>query len=72
MSTAPLLRIYSSADPSHQSLELPESDQALLNLANQDECVVKRAAGARGVVVGITLGAVLWAGIVLAGAALIK
>ena len=73
MSTAPLLRsTYSPADQSDLSLDICDSDKAILELANQDECVVNRRSAARGIVAGITLGAVLWAGLILAGAALIK
>jgi len=73
MSTIPLVRATgTAAHHSAYSLVLPEQDQETLEQANQDDCVVNRLGGARGVMTGITVGALLWVGIIWAGVSLIK
>lgn len=73
MSTIPFVRATGTpADPSAYSLVLAEQDEETLEQANQDDCVVNRLGGARGVMAGITAGALLWAGIIWAGASLIR
>lgn len=72
MSTAPLQRLTDSrVNQSDLPLEFSDADRAIV-LANQDECVMNRHDAARGMVSGIILGALLWAGLILTGAALIK
>ena len=75
MSAAPLF------PPSYNPSQTPDSeagpvlcaaDAVTLQAADQDECVVNRLGGARGALAGITVGAMLWIGIILAGAALIR
>ncbi len=73
MSSVPFVRATGTpAERSAYSLVLPDQDQQTLEQANQDDCVVHRLGGARGVMAGITVGALLWVGIIWAGAALIK
>ena len=54
------------------SPEAQAADEAMLQLANQDECVVNRLGAARGALGGIIVGAALWGGLILASAALIR
>ena len=75
MSAAP--QLPPSYNPSHTpepeaAPVLCGADRATLELADQDEAAVNRLGGARGALAGITVGAILWAGLILAGAALIK
>jgi len=73
MSTVPLVRVTGiRADWISYSRGLVELDQETLERANQDECVVNRLGGARGVIAGIMVGALLWVGLIWAGAGLIK
>jgi hypothetical protein len=73
MSTVPLVRaIDIHAEPSVCYLDFPARDQETLGWANEDDCVVNRLGGARGVMAGITGGALLWVGLIWAGVALIK
>ena len=73
MSTVPFVRVTGiPADRSASSLDLTEREQETLKWANQSDCVANRLSGARGVMAGITVGAVLWAGVIWAGVALIK
>lgn len=63
-----------STIPTLQSIETPvpgPADETVPQLVNQDECVVRRLGAARGTIGGMVVGALLWAGLILAGAALI-
>jgi len=63
-----------STIPTLQSIETPvpgSADEMELQRANQDECVVSRLGAARGMMGGMVVGALLWIGLILAGAALI-
>jgi len=72
MGTAPLVTADASIDRSHQHQELTDSDQAAIALADHEERVVNRQGAARGMLVGIATGALAWAGLILASAALFK
>ena len=73
MSTVPVVRATGiPADRDAYSLNLPELEQETREQATQNDCVVNRLGGARGVMAGISVGALLWVGLILAGAALIK
>ena len=68
MSTAPNLSPTQAA--AHD--EALAADEATLQLANRDESVVNRLAAVRGTIGGLLVGAAVWAGLILAGAALIR
>jgi hypothetical protein len=73
MSTVPLVRVTGiRADWSAYSRAVVKLDQETLERASQDECVVNRLGGARGVMAGIMMGALAWVGLIWAGAALIR
>lgn len=61
-----------SIDRSRQHQELTESENAALALMDRDERVVNRQGAARGLLFGVVTGALAWAGLILASAALIK
>ena len=71
MGTAPLMTADASIDRSHQHQELTE-DNAALALVDRDERVLNRQGAARGLLFGVVTGALAWAGLILASAALIK
>ena len=71
MSTVPLLPAAPGVAQRAEE-EAAHLDRLTLQLANQDECVVDHLGGVRGVLAGIILGAALWIGLIVAGAALIK
>ena len=72
MSAAPILPTYGPIETSQRQSDLTDADQRAIQLADQDEGVVNRCGAARGILVGIVVGSVAWAGIILASAALIK
>ena len=72
MSAAPVSPIYDAIETSLPHSNLTDADKLAIQLADQNERVVNRTGAARGILVGIVVGSVAWAGIILASAALIK
>ena len=72
MSAAPVSPIYDAIETSQLPPDLTAADKQALQAADQEECIANRTGAARGILVGIVVGSVAWAGIILASAALIK